>query len=223
MSSIILGKQNNTSTISVDANNKRVSFFERHLDYSLGFGQFYIESIWIQFYDNQTGNVKALLYDYAGSDQPGNLVWTSSEVTNPSGLTEFVVNQSFPLEDYYVGFICDSNINCRGFYYRVAGQYPSTNADTYSDGPSDPFGTGTIDTYVSFTAYATGYLTGNFTELNIASATSVNRQPQSLIVPKTMSQVVLAPPESLLVPKVVSYAVLEELVKRNQATSIIIA
>lgn len=109
---------------------------------------------------------KAMIYaDSAGS--PGALLATSQEITD---ITTTPAWHSFPFAtpvtltatDYWLGIIVDDGT---AVYYRDAAAADQTwiNADTYEDGPSDPFGAGTLkpDYDVSIVAVSVAAIFGD--------------------------------------------------------------
>jgi len=93
--------------------------------------------------DTATCRLKAVIYeDDAGA--PGDLLGTSQEITVTPGYDAyhylpFVTPVDLTAGDYWLGIIVgDNTFLCR--YASGDTDQCATNADTYSDGPADPFG-----------------------------------------------------------------------------------
>lgn len=194
---IILGEEypvglGGFSNRSVINNTKYISHVELAVDIVNNANTLYIESIWIFFNSSSSANMKGVIYSYLGDDNPGSLLVAGTEVSGlKSGWIEFPINSNIPLAlNYYIGFISESSINYMRCFYSayISSLY---NDDTYSDGPSDPFGVPSITNYV-ICAYATGYFTGYIG-----------------FVSKTNSYAVLSTGGNFNVSKSVAYAVLQ--------------
>jgi len=93
------------------------------------------------------GDAKALIYDDS-EGSPNNLKATSQEVTVTDGVTgwfDFSLSSSVGLSagDYYLGVIANEWLPGKG---DLAGTN-KYNDDSYSDGPSDPFGSASDSSY----------------------------------------------------------------------------
>jgi len=122
------------------ANNKEVSRFQ-----STGTGIIDTISIWFKHADPGIVHGKAIVYsDNAG--EPDALLGSSDELDIPASEAAFSWhNFTFTIKPsvsngthYHLGFICEAYINFIGC--NTSGGARMYNADTYSNGASDPFG-----------------------------------------------------------------------------------
>lgn len=113
------------------------------------------------------GNAKGIIYsDAAGA--PNALKGTSNEVAfayaQAAGWVDFTFATPVLLApgNYWLGIITDATAPGCGVYRGSTGGYREWNADTYSDGPADPWGThanaGTFpySIYATYTSAAAG-------------------------------------------------------------------
>jgi len=108
--------------------------------------------------------MKGIIYDDDGAaGAPGTLLGTSNEVTVTDGQAAGWVDLTFasPIAltagDYHLGLITGANTNTIKYRYDTVVGIGSNNADTYSDGPANPFGTPTsgdreMSIYATYTA-----------------------------------------------------------------------
>jgi len=99
------------------------------------------------YWKNDYGSAKVKGVIYADSNgAPGALLATSNEVSGvTAGWTTlgFASNVTLAAGDYWIGVIADTTMLTDGWGSTGENRY---NADTYSDGPADPFGTPTSST-----------------------------------------------------------------------------
>jgi hypothetical protein len=104
-----------------------------------------------------------LYADSAG--KPGALVATTLELSFSSGQSAGWYDMVFPSAvalaagNYWIGMISGASSHVAGFRYASVAGSRSYNANSYASGPTDPFGTPTIDDeevseYATYTAGA---------------------------------------------------------------------
>jgi len=98
---------------------------------------------------------------YAGqAGVPGTLMGVSNEFTfhstDPAGWYDFVFPSPVALQPgiYWIGVISGNSNNVTGFRYNPVAGARAFNTDSYNDGPSNPFGSATIDSE-QISVYAT--------------------------------------------------------------------
>ena len=135
----LFGHNAGTNVAYNNANQKRVGYSAH--SFEIGKGSFYIESVFIRFSQAKSLNIRAVIYEVESlaNRQPGALVAYSQQYTSiPNGYKEFFMDITVPVKQYYIGAIANLDL-----YYanESSGIYDDPyNNDTYSDGPSDPFG-----------------------------------------------------------------------------------
>lgn len=152
--------------------------------------------------DEPTAKIKGVIYsDNAG--EPDALIAVTDEVVGVYANQLLALPFSTPVNlssgDYWLGFICDTYLKMQAS--SVTSGFNKYNADTYSDGPTDPFGS---------------YSSSNYHRIFYASDDAI-----------PMMGISTANGYSVLkslggISQAVAYAVLDEKIQRNQATSIII-
>src|SRR5438128_1146061 len=128
--------------------------------------------------------LKGIVYgDAAG--KPGSLIATTAALTfqstNAAGWYDlsFATPPSLPAGNYWIGVITGATSNVAGFRYDSVAGSRDYNANTYTSGPSDPFGTPTVDSeqmslYATYPAEATGSDTTPPTQPQGLAATAVS-------------------------------------------------
>ena len=107
--------------------------------------------------------LEGVIYSDSGGS-PGSLIAVSNQLTfastNTAGWYDlpFSTPVSLPAGNYWIGFISGSSPNVIGFRYDSVAGSRAYNANTYSSGPSNPFGAATTDSE-QMSLYAT-YTTG---------------------------------------------------------------
>lgn len=115
--------------------------------------------------DGADGYVKATIYSNSGS-APSALLATGSAVAIANDAAVAWVDLPFASSvrltagTYWLGLIADANMKGLNLKCNTSGGYAVYNIDTYSDGPTDPFGTTTADgpnrRYAIYATYTTG-------------------------------------------------------------------
>jgi len=154
--------------------------------------------------DYPSVKIKGIIYsDNAGA--PDSLLATTEEHIGLSqgfyNILKFASQVNLTAGNYWLGIIVDSTIRLEFDYY-YQDDYPY-NADTYADGPSDPFGS---------------YSTGGTFHLLIYGA----QFRETLDASKAVYYAVLSTEVTVGVSQVVYYAVLKEVNYQNKAVSMII-
>jgi hypothetical protein len=90
-------------------------------------------------------NVRGVIYEVDGSNNPTDMVATSDQITSlRRGWNEVVFSSPPTLttgQNYWIGFITDTAFVYRPGRHGSAPAASSSGSDTYADGPADPFGT----------------------------------------------------------------------------------
>jgi hypothetical protein len=90
-------------------------------------------------------NVRGIIYEVDGSNNPTDLVATSDQITSlRRGWNEVVFSSPPTLttgQNYWIGFITDTSFVYRPGRHGATPLSNSSGSDTYADGPADPFGT----------------------------------------------------------------------------------
>ena len=138
-------------------------------------------------------NTKALIYT-SNLDLPDVLVAVSEEKQSPGGYTTFYFNgiSTQSAGDYFFGFILSGTNSHYGL--DNSGEICYANADTYADGPSDPFGTPV--SHVQTPSLGFGYLYNDDISISKSVAYAVLGPPLNVAIAKTVAYVVLDIPRT---------------------------
>ena len=138
--------------------------------------------------------LKAVIYADSGGS-PGALVATGTEVTyqgssNGSGWFELPFGSPVALSPgtYWLGFITGTTTEGMGYVYESVANSRAYNANTYTSGPSNPFGSATKDSeqasiYATYTPTAPSRLSTAACRRSAEAAArpDADRQPRQLV------------------------------------------
>lgn len=204
MSLSFIGRTTSSTYIIVSANTKVVSKFTLSENAKANF-------ISVNFYGASANSaVKGVIY--SDNDGVPDVLLGVTREGELEGISASIINFYFdsaiilPPGDYHIGIIV-GNASC---YPRVQASTGTNtrNSDTYSDGPSDPFGTpGTALT--SELVVCLYYVAGDEQDVTKAYGAAV-LVPDDIEVTKTVAYAVIAPNDYRIF-KAVGYADIEEL------------